>query len=81
MNKSFGKFNKAINFQNLPAANMKVWPKRSLKLDCDVNDLRETGATLTPTPKNKIKREISASDFEFLRFLGNGKFGSVYLAR
>jgi hypothetical protein len=81
MNKSFGKLNKMISFQNATTNNFKIFPKRSLNIECDFTDLRDTGATLTPTPKNKIKREICASDFEFIRFLGNGKFGSVYLAR
>lgn len=45
--------------------NSKVWPKKSLKIESDFKDLRETGATLSQTPKNNmvITRELKPTDF------------------
>jgi len=56
----------------------KLWSKKSLQIQVENKELRETDATLSSTPKHK--RSIKPTDFAFLRFLGNGKFGSVYLA-
>jgi len=57
----------------------KLWFKKSLQIECETKDLRETGSTLNSTPKHQKK--INPTDFEFIRSLGNGKFGSVYLVR
>lgn len=60
-------------------SNSRIWTKKNLHIDVDHKELRETDATLSSTPKNK--KPILPTDFAFLRFLGNGKFGSVYLTR
>lgn len=51
----------------------RIWPKKSLQIEVDQKELRETDATLSSTPKNK--KGIQPTDFAFLKFLGNGKFG------
>lgn len=65
--------------QDVPTNTPKMWPKKSITLELEAKDLRETDTTLCPSPRSK--KNIKPDDFEFIKFLGNGKFGAVYLAR
>ncbi len=57
----------------------KFFPKKSFHIEIDSKDLRETDTTISSSPKNK--KSVSISDFSIVKFLGNGKFGSVYLVK
>ena len=70
--------------QEVPTNTPKFIPKRSLTF-CEIKqkdkDLRETDVTLSEECKVKNMHNININDFQLIRFLGNGRFGTVYLAR
>ncbi len=65
--------------QEVPTNTPKFFPKKSFHIEIDSKDLRETDTTISSSPKNK--KSVSISDFSIVKFLGNGKFGSVYLVK
>lgn len=74
------KYKRSATIQHeVPTNTPKVWVKKNLTIEYDSKDLRETDTTLCSSPKSK--KGLQPNDFEFLRFLGNGKFGAVYLTR
>lgn len=74
------KIKKATTFdQEVPTNTPKFFPKKSFHIQIDSKDLRETDTTISSSPKNK--KTVSISDFSIVKFLGNGKFGSVYMVK
>lgn len=74
------KIKKASTFdQEVPTNTPKFFPKKSFHIEIDSKDLRETDTTISSSPKNK--KSVTISDFSIVKFLGNGKFGSVYLVK